>query len=280
MKLIILSAFLALASARVIENEIPRCDGIIVNGINHEKETLKEYIDKPYMMSIDYDTNVLYYTFTEAHGRTFTPAALNLKTKENYIITGVHAGFATSVDPKTHKTYIGGSDGIYEFDYQSKVARNLRITDLNIWQVFAKDGIYFSTYPNESAFVYKNGKLDQVAGIGDSKAMLLGLDNNDNLFFSNSSGLFFHPKGEERTVLVGNHVVNSFTMDSNGKLHFSTPVGIFSVQVTSGNVKITKLAGITNIYGMAIESDGTFIYSADRSIIRLKSTGNECSEEY
>lgn len=279
MKLLILSAFLALACARVVDKTI-RCDGVIVNGINHEKETLKEYVDKPYMMSVDYDTNVLYYTYTAAHGSTFKPAALNLKTKENYDITGVRSGFSTSVDPKSHAVYIGGADGVYVFDYQTKVARNMRITDYNIWQVFANDGIYFSTYPDENAFVYKNGKLNKVAGIGDTKAMVLGLDKNDNLFFSNSSGLFFHAKGSDQTVLAGDHSVNAFTLDSNGNLYFSTPVGIFSTEVSNGNVKITKLARITNIYGMAIESDGTFIYSGDNAIIRLKSTGVECGEQY
>ncbi|KOB73227.1 Diapause associated protein 2, partial [Operophtera brumata] len=281
MKLLIIAALLTLASARLENNIISRCDGVIVNGINHEKEVIKEDVDKPYMMSIDYDTNVLYYTYTGHRGMTFVPAALNLKTKENYIITGVRGAFTTSVDPKSHRIYIAGADGIYEFDYQKKTTRNLGITNSNIWQVFAKDGVYYSTYPDEKAFVYKNGQLGKVAGIGDTRAMLLGLDKKDNIFFSNSSGLFFHPKDGKLSILVGEYTVNAFTIDANEKLHFSTPVGIFSTEVEpTGNVKIKKIAGINNIYGMAVESDGTFIYSADNAIIRLKSTGVECSEQY
>lgn len=281
MKLIILSTLLALATARVVDNKITRCDGIIVNGINHEKEVLKEYTDKPYMMSIDYDTNVLFYTYTGPHATSFIPAALNLKTKENYIISGVSGGFATSVDPKTHKTYIGGADGIYGFDYQSKAVTKLDITTENIWQVFAKDGVYFTTYPDEYAFVYKNGELKKIAGIDDNKAMLVGLDKDDNIFFSNSSGLFLRPKDDEKTVKVGEYTVNSFTADANGKLFFSTPTGIFSLnEVTKNDAKISKLAGINNIYGAVVESDGSLIYAADNSIVRLKSTGQECSEQY
>jgi len=264
-----------------VDNKITRCDGIIVNGINHEKEVLKEYVDKPYMMSMDYDTNVLYYTYTGPLGTSFIPAALNLKTKENYLISGVEGGFATSVDPKTHKIYIGGSNGIYAFDYQTKATTKLDITNDNIWQVFAKDGVYFTTYPHESAFAYKNGERKKIAGIGDSKALLVGLDKDDNIFFSNSSGLFFRPKDDDKAINIGDYTVNSFTADANGKLYFSTPTGIFTLnEVTKNDAKVSKLTGINNIYGAVIESDGTIIYAAENSIIRLKSTGQECSERF
>ncbi|KOB54879.1 Diapause-associated protein [Operophtera brumata] len=260
MKLLIPTALLALASARLVNKTINRCDGVIVNGINHEKEVIKENVDKPYMMSIDYSTNVLYYTYTGHQRMTFVPAALNLKTKENYIITGMRGAFSTSVDPKSHRIYIAGMDGIYEFDNQEKIIRNLGLTNLNIWQVFAKDGvIYYTTYPAEKAFVYKNLQLTKVAGIGDTRALLLGLDKKDNIFFSNSSGVFFHPKDGNLTILVGEYTVNAFTTDANEKLHFSTPAGIFSTEVEStGNVKIKKVAEINNIYGMAVEAAPMF----------------------
>ncbi|KOB71311.1 Diapause associated protein 2 [Operophtera brumata] len=282
MILLILTTLLALASARLVNYTSSRCDGVIVNGINHEKEVIKEDVDKPYMMSIDYDTNVLYYTYTRYQGKILVPAALNLKTKENYRITEVRGAYSTSVDPKSHKIYVVGAYGIYEYDYQKKIRINLGITNLNIWQVFAKDGVvYYTTYPGENAFVYKNGQLDKVAGIGETRAILLGLDKEDNVFFSNSLGLFFHPKDGNLTIIVGEYTVNAFTTDMNEKLYFSTPIGIFSTEVEgTGKVTIKKIAGINNIYGMAVESDGTFIYSADNAIIRLKSTGVECSEQH
>lgn len=275
MKLLILLGLVALTKARVIADDNENCNGVIVNGINHEKQILKENVDKPYQLALDYDTNTLYFSYTATDGSVFRSAYINLKTNEFGTIKGIRGGFANAVDPKTHKIYIGGSDGIYVVNENSQTAVKTDITDLNIWQVFVKDDVYFTSYPDENAYVYKDGETKIVPEIGDAKAMLLAVDKNHDIYYYNSSGVFHYNKADGTTKNIGDNTVNGFTHDSNDNIFFSTPTGVYSVKDNS----VTKVVGINNIYGAAIAADGSIIYAADNSIVKLKSTGHECSTE-
>lgn len=272
MKCLLFLALIALATAKVINRN--DCEGIIVDNISHEKVVLKEYLDKPYQLSMDYNNNVLYFSYTKGGPDPFALAYINLKTNEFGSITGVSGGFASAVDDKTHSVYFGGRNGIYKLDPETKRATNQDVTSKDIWQMFSKDGIYFTTYPEEQAYIYKNDQVSKVTEIGNTRALLIGVDNNSNILFSNSSGLFYYTKNDGKTAHIADHTLNGITTDSNGKIFFSTPTGMFSFNDQTKEVK--RLATVINMYGMAVESDGSFLYASDNSIIRLKSTGKEC----
>ncbi|XP_039749549.1 ommochrome-binding protein-like [Pararge aegeria] len=272
MKFIILLSLLAYANARIpIEN----CDGIVVHNIKHEQQVLKNDIKSPYQLALDYNTNTLFFSYSSSDPeKSFESAYINLKTNEFKIITGINGGFANAVDEKQNIVYLGGRDGIYQFDYETKVATHIDGTDHNIWQLFYKKDLYYSKYPEEHVYIFKDHQSHRVPELIDTQGMLVAVDNFDNIYFSNSSGLFVHKKIKNYISYVGDYNINGFTCDVNGKIFFSTPDGLFYID--DSTKKVEKLTSIETVYGVAIEADGSIIYASEDSLIRLKPTKTYC----
>lgn len=108
------------------------CKGIIVNDVLQNEEVLKAQVTSPYQMAMDYDTNTLFFSYSTGDSDVFRSAYLNLKTNEFGDIPGIAGGFSNTVDNKKNIVYLGGRDGIYEFNYNTKEAQRLNITDHNI----------------------------------------------------------------------------------------------------------------------------------------------------
>ncbi|XP_026737342.1 ommochrome-binding protein-like isoform X2 [Trichoplusia ni] len=270
MKFLILLSFFAVIYAREIR---PNC--LIIRNRSYEKEVLKVDIKSPYQLSIDYDTNTLFFSYTARKEEMFQIAYLSLKTNEYGVVSGIHGGFATAVDAKHSIVYMGGEDGIYKFHYQNKTATNLNIrNNVNIWQMFFKDGLYFTTYPEETAFLYKKKKVDVVPEFVNIKTMLIAVNKDGNMVYANSSGLFVYNKLRMTTSLLDTAVVNGITADIDGNLYFSTPTGVYYINEVTNEVD--ELFKMENIYGVAVEGNGDIIYATEDSIIRLKPTKEEC----
>ncbi|XP_050343504.1 ommochrome-binding protein-like [Nymphalis io] len=270
--LVLLVVFTHSVTARFIDE---KCDGVIVHNINHIKEVLKENIDSPYQLAIDYDTNMLFFSYSGYENISkFFSAYINLKTNEFQIIDGINGGFANAVDDRSNTVYLGGNDGIYKFDFETKRAHHIDGTTHNIWQIFFKKDLYYTNYPQEQVYVYKDGHSQSLPELFETHAMLVAIDNNDNIYFSNSTGLYVHKKAKNYVSFLGDYNLNGITSDITGNLYFSTPDGIYFIDDKSK--RIEKLATIENIYGMAVESDGNIIYASQDKLVRLKPTKTHC----
>ncbi|XP_032513159.2 ommochrome-binding protein-like [Danaus plexippus] len=272
MKILLLAViFFAYESgARVIEDD---CNEIAVHNINHEKEQLLHIRNSPYQLAIDYNTNVLFFSFSNEKGSTLLNSAyLNLKTGEYFVIKDVKGGFANAVDHKTNTVYLGGSNGIYKFNYDTKKSEHLDGTAHNIWQLFYKDNLYYTTYPDENLYLFKDGKYEKVPELSDTRVLLAAIDNNNNIYFSNSSGLYVHKRVKNYDSFLGDYNLNSFASDINGNLYFSTPTDIYYID----GQNIERLASMDNIYGMAIENDGSILIADYENIFRLKPSKKQC----
>ncbi|XP_022120543.2 ommochrome-binding protein [Pieris rapae] len=273
MRLLMILLLSVSIKARHIEKE---CKGIVVNDILQKEEILKAHVISPYQLAMDYDTNTLFFSYSTEDSSVFQSAYLNLKTNEFGNIPGIAGGFANAVDNKKNTVYLGGRDGIYEFNYNTKTAQRLNVTDDNIWQLIYKDKLYYSKYPEEHAYVFQNGKFQRVPELINTRAMLLCVDDYNNIYFSNSSGLFIHKKSNDAVNHIGDFNVNGFTYDVHGDIYFSTPDGIFSIDVAKKEVKnVAKIENVS-VYGVAIDITGNIIYASEDSIIRLKPTEKIC----
>lgn len=270
MKLTILLIGIA---ALIQSNAAAPCSSITIASHVQDSEVLKKDVPSPYQLAIDRDTNTLFFSYTSNKDNTFDSVYISLKDKTSDTIPGVAGGFANAVDHQKQIVYIGGSDGIYKFDYESKEAVKQNITDKNIWQLFFKDGLYFTTYPDEKAYLYKDGIVKLVPGLEDKKAMLVALDKNDDLVYSQGGELMKLVKGQ--VVNIGDYNVNAFNTDASGNLYFSTPEAIY--KFVDGRPK--KVTSIDNIYGFAIEGENTFIYAGDSSVVRLRPTPELCADD-
>ncbi|XP_069360549.1 ommochrome-binding protein-like [Maniola hyperantus] len=273
MKAILVLALLVYAEARITREN---CNGTVVRNIIHEKQVLKseDYMRTPYQLAIDYNTNTLFFSFSNYQNLTFESSYINLKTNEFKIIQGPRQGFANAVDEQSKVVYLGGMDGIYTFDYKTKVATHLDGTDHHVWELFYKKDLYYTSF-EKNVYIFKNHNYHRVPELAGTKARLVAIDNFDNIYFSNTSGLFVHEKAKGFIYFVGNHNdINGFTRNINGELFFSTNEGIY--YINDKTKKVEKLISIDDLYGVAIEADGSIIYSAEDSLFRLKPTKTYC----
>ncbi|KAM3967147.1 ommochrome-binding protein-like [Aphomia sociella] len=281
MKYFFYIVLLTLSSQCRAENN---CNNVSNKNINHVKETLAENFTMPYHLTVDPNTGTLFFSYSTGNvEEPFHSVYLNLKSKEQGIIAGINGGFCHAVDVKNGVVYLGGGDGIYQFDYKTKSAHFLNITENSIWQMFFKDGLYYTVYPKEGAYLYKNGVVKKLKQVENSNTLLIAVDNNHNIYVANSSGLFVNDK-ENKITHIGDYVINGFTADRNGNLYFSSPSQIYSIVDKTTVKKIeNKIEGKTvveispdSLYGVAVDMDGNFIYATEDSVIRLKPDGNDC----
>lgn len=276
MRFIILSALIAYleyAGAQVTDEA---CDGIVINNVIHEQQVLKE-IHAAYQLTIDYNTNTLFFSYSDdKSGSAYDSAYINLNTNESKIIKGINGGFASAVDEIQKVVYLGGKDGIYRFDYATKVATHIDGTNHNIWQMFFKKYLHYTTYPEEEVYIFKELQSSRVPELNSTKGLLIAVDNYDNIYFWNSTGLFVHNNADDQVTFVGDYDVNGFTSDSKGKVFFSTGDGLYYINDDTKKVETLALIGNGEVFGMAVEADGSIIYASLNSLIRLKPTNVNC----
>ncbi|XP_063533223.1 ommochrome-binding protein-like [Cydia strobilella] len=269
MKLIITLALLAAGHAHIIK---PACDLLSIQSIIYQKEVLKENVNDPYQMAIDYNTNTLFFSFSAANPITevdkFEQAYLNLKTNKFHIISGIIGGFAATVDNNNHKVYLGGRNGIYEYDYEADKATHVNPKGYSIWQLFFKDKLYYTAYPQERVYTFEGGNSTIVPELRHTMVQLVALDNDHNMYFSNSSGLFRLNKSDKLIVKLGEYNINSFTADINGNVYFSTPSAFYNIDKKKN---VHQLADLDDVFGLVVDGDN-FIYGSGDKIIRLTPT--------
>ncbi|XP_045780199.1 ommochrome-binding protein-like isoform X1 [Maniola jurtina] len=247
----------------------------VIHNIKYEHEILKK-LRIPYQLAMDYNTNTLFFSYSKDNKDIiYESAYINLKTNEFGTIHGIATGFANAVDEHGNVVYLGASDGIYQFNYETKVATRLNGTDDTIWQLFFKKDLYYTKFPEEEIYIFKNNQSHRVPELIDTNGRFVAVDNSDNIYFSNTTGLFIHKKITDNTSFVGNYYdVNGFTYDINGALFFSTPQAIYYINDSIQEVE--KIASFDSLYGIAIEADGTIIYALEDSLVRLKPTNTYC----
>ncbi|XP_034836991.2 ommochrome-binding protein-like [Maniola hyperantus] len=273
MKFILVLALFAYYAESLIS--IDNWSGTVIHNIKHEPEVLKR-LRLPYQLAIDYNTNYLFFSYSkDKKDKIYESAYINLKTNEFGIIHGITEGFANAVDEHGNVVYLGGSDGIYQFDYETKVATRLNDTDHSIGQLFFKKDLYYTSYPENEVYIIKNNQPHRVPELIGTNGKFIAVDNFDNIYFCNSLGLFVHKKITDNTSFVGNYNdVNGFTHDINGALFFSTPDGIY--YINDNTQEVEKIASFDSLYGIAIEADGAIIYASEHGLVRLKPTNIYC----
>lgn len=230
---------------------------------------LANNLNAPFHLAIDYEYNVLFFSIDSEIDFNSETGYINLDTNETVIVRDLPGGFANAVDGDNHNVYIGARNGVYRFDYETESAKMYSARGINVWQLFYKDYLYFTEHFTQRAYVFthKNGTFEEVPELKGIEVSVLGIDTNDKIFFSNSSGLFNVKKGGSRISKVGNWNVTAFTTDVDGHLFFCTNKGLFVIS----NNQVILLASVSPVYGIAIDRSGEIIYSNSRQIIKLQS---------
>ncbi|XP_004925862.1 ommochrome-binding protein [Bombyx mori] len=246
---------------------------------NQEVEVLKDNVHNASQLVVDYQTNTLFFSHSSLfEGKTVLKSAyLNLNTKEFGEISGINSGVATAYDRSKNVVYLGGQDGIYKFNHATKSAKNLRITNYSIRQMFHSPthGLFFTTFnPEEKAFVYSYGQVgDIVPELTDIKTSLIADSKKYNIYFANSAGIFVLTNINGVLFKVHLHVipVNGFASDFDDRLYFSTPNAIFFINENGGILEeVFRVEESETILGLAFTADGNMIYALDDKIMMKK----------
>ncbi|GBP60298.1 Ommochrome-binding protein [Eumeta japonica] len=274
-KVLTVIGLLAFAEAGTTNND---CDGIILRGKYHEKEVLADNLDRPYLLIVDFHKNVLYFSYSASpEDDKFISCYLDLNTKELGNITQVDNGFAQAVDQDRHEVYIGGSDGIFKFFYNNKTVERAGAEGVNIWSMFYKDQLYYTSFPQQFIYTLKNGEAAEVEYMKGHKADFFVIDKDDYTLFKNESGLYGKAKGsEDEDVYDEDIIVRALITDLNGLPYVCGVNGVYFLN--KDDKILEKIGDLDECFGLAFDKDNNMIYSDPIQVVRLKlRAGNECS---
>lgn len=255
------------------------CDGVTINEVYYKKEILLEGLARPYLLVFDNKSNVLYYSVNRnPDSEDFHSAYLNLNNKESFVIEDVPNGFAQTVDERNHDVYIGGDDGIFLFNYNTKTSSFFSAKSVNIWRLYFNDILYYINFPNQFLYTLINGEIKRFKYLEDTKVDHFLIDREDDMFYVNETGFYMQKKGTKDALKLDNiSDVRALTMDAFGRVFLCTSEGIFSVDKSKGNVE--KIVALDDGFGLAFDSNNHIIYSEATDIVRLVPSDVKCEKE-
>ncbi|XP_034841130.1 ommochrome-binding protein-like [Maniola hyperantus] len=282
MKILLMLTSAAIIQAAVIENkdqEDIKCDGVVIDNVYHDIEILKTDIDRPYLLAVDYSTNTVYFSYSlNKDDDVFKTAYVNLNTKEYADLQGISNGFAQTVDQKNHEIYIGGSDGLYKYNHITKTGERIGAKDNDIWIIYFKDILYYSTFPDQFLYTFINGESSRFKDLENTKVDQFVIDNEDIMFFTNGTGLFGQKKGTQAAVLykASSEGIRGLTTDINGNVFVCTVNGIFKIDKST--VSVEKVVDIDDAFGLAFDNENNIVYSDATNLVRLKPNKSKTCE--
>lgn len=242
-----------------------------VNGKLHKKQVILADVNIPYKFTINRKKNCLFFCINadEFSEQSFHSVMLDLHSGSPTVVPSIRNGFASAVDQTTGTVYLGGSDGIYLYNLQTKdIIKSPLVSGIDIFDMYFQNELYYVDTANQSLYVYKNSKSIVVPELKDYQIQHFVIDAQDNVMFVNSTGLFILMKGSRTATLYDDRNINfrGATLDLFGVPHFIAQDGIYSVDE---NKELVKILALENGYGLAFDKDNNIIYSDERTVNKL-----------
>ncbi|CAG9561199.1 unnamed protein product [Danaus chrysippus] len=245
---------------------------VTIGGKSYKKSTILADVNIPYKFSIDRNNNILFFCINadEFSDQSFQSVELNLYSGCAKIVPSIRNGFASAVDQTNGIVYLGGSDGVYKYDYQTHdIRKPAIIKGIDVFDMFYKDCLYFVDTTNLDLFSLKNGQKSIVSTVEEYGVHHCAVDGNDNLIVANPSGLFYLPKGSKSPERIGNNVGNirGITTDAKGEPYLIAQDGIYSIDCIDNQIK--NILTLDNGYGLAFDKNNMIVYGDERCVAKL-----------
>lgn len=247
-------------------------DLVLICGKPYKKNVILADVNIPYKFSIDRNRNTLFFCINadEFSDQSFQTVVLNIDTGLTSIVPRLRNGFASAVDQATGNVYLGGSDGIYKYNYSSKdIEKPALVNKTDIFDMYFKDYLYFVDTAKQNLYVYKDNTKCLVPETKENVIQHFVFDANSDLYFVNPSGLFLLQKGCKSPTLVhGNDLsIRGATTDKFGTPYFVAHNGIYSID--KENKQLVLRLSVTNGYGLAFDKNNNILYSDERTVTML-----------
>ncbi|XP_028170206.1 ommochrome-binding protein-like [Ostrinia furnacalis] len=244
-----------------------------VNEKLHKKHVILADVNIPYKFSLSRAKDCLFFCINadDFSEHSFHSVVLDLQSGLATIIPSIRNGFASAVDQTTGAVYLGGSDGIYQYNFHTKdVNKPALISGIDIFDMYFQNNLYFVDTANQNLYIYKDNKPIIIPELKDYQIQHFVVDAQDNVMFVNSTGLFILTKGSKLATLYDdrNITFRGATTDVVGVPHFIAQDGIYTIDE---NKELVKILSLENGYGLAFDKDDNIIYSDERTVNKLVS---------
>lgn len=262
----------------VSANINPKCEGKYVRQVFNKMDVIEQGLNRPYQLSyyekkheIFFSNNAGDITEDKFEIRRLNGSAANIT---NVKIDGVENGFAIAIDNENNEAYFGGSDGIHLYDLKEDKLKKI-IDNHDIWDMFFRKHLYFITYPGQRLyaefrkkhFKQSEWKASRMNWINE-KIYQFAIDRDDDMFFTNVTGLFLIKNGtQHRKHITGETVFRCIEVDNQGEAHFCGKNAIFVVNKSTHALE--EIAYVKNIFGLTFDPNGHIIYSNPTKIVKL-----------
>lgn len=233
----------------------------------YRKEIIATLIHSPNQLAIDKDTNNLYFSFDSGQGE-YVAAVYKLDSKELSVLKGIKDAFAIATDDGTKEIYFGGTHGIYKYNPFFKSLKRLNINNLDVWWIFFKTKLYFIKFPSLNTYYYSNGSIRIIDALRGQVVHQMVVDQEDNIFFINNTGLYGITSTDSRTILLRDRIrfINMAT-DNNGHVYTCSEDGIYVI--TKVVQKVKKIVNLQGVLGFTFDKLNNLIYSDSHELVRL-----------
>ncbi|KAH9637185.1 hypothetical protein HF086_016207 [Spodoptera exigua] len=242
---------------------------VVISGMPHKKNVILADVNIPYKFSIDRQKNNLFFCINadEFSDQSFQSVALDLDTGLASIVPGIRNGFASAVDQTSGDVFLGGSDGIFKYNYStSDIDKPGLVNRTDIFDMYFHNNLFFVDTAKQNLYEYKDNTKILVPEVKENLIQHFVIDVNSDLYFVNPTGLFVLAKGSKLPVLVhGNDIsIRGATTDVFGTPYFIAHDGIYCVNKISRELSL--VLPINNGYGLAFDKSNNIIYSDERSV--------------
>lgn len=246
------------------------CDGLIFHHVYYDKEVLFTKVGKPYNLVYHKFSGILFFSHTvvESMHIDFAIKACHLDTKRCTDVKGIDGGYAIAYDLMNDDIYMGGHNGIYQYNFLTKQAEFFDAKGKSIWALFIRKNFYYIEYPGQKLYVYKDAGFVEVAEAIGIEVDHFHVSRTNQIYFSNKTAIFkVISAGRTTEVLSDDVVVKQIAEDNYGEIYFACLDGIYLEDKL--DVGITKVITIDQCFGLTFDNNDNVIYSDKNSINRL-----------
>lgn len=242
-----------------------------IRGMPYRKHVILADVNIPYKFSLDRRNNTLFFCMN-ADGfsdQSFHSVVLDLNTEIPSVVAGIRNGFASAVDQTSGQVYLGGSNGIYPYNYITNDVNKLAlIRGVDIFDMYYNKDLYFVDTSTQILHICKNG-TDKI--VPETKDYLIHhfVVDDEGFYFVNPTGLFFKPHGSIAATRLDDGEIHyrGATVDTLGAAHFIAHDGIYAVDKQTRRPE--KILCVENGYGLAFDDNNNIVYGNERSVIKL-----------
>ncbi|XP_022830298.1 ommochrome-binding protein-like [Spodoptera litura] len=244
-------------------------DYVVISGVPHKRNVILADANIPYKFSIDRKKNTLFFCINadEFSDQSFQSVALNLDTGLASIVPGIRNGYASAVNQTSGEVYLGGSDGIFKYNYStSDIDKPALVNRTDIFDMYFHNNLFFVDTAKQNLYEYKDTTKLLVPEVKENLIQHFVIDGKSDLYFINPTGLFVLVKGSKSPVIVhGNDIsIRGATTDAFGTPYFIAHNGIYSINKI--NKQLSLVLPVNNGYAVAFDKSNNIIYSDERSV--------------